>query len=75
MELSDHCVDVIFTIFDEDGDGQLSNKVCYRVEEGFIHGFNVILNSLNISFNEPLKILLIIYLSVMSLICRNLFPL
>lgn len=26
VELSDHVVDVIFTIFDEDGDGQLSNK-------------------------------------------------
>ena len=27
VELSDHVVEVIFTIFDEDGDGQLSNKV------------------------------------------------
>ena len=26
VELSDHVVDVIFTIFDEDGDGALSNK-------------------------------------------------
>jgi hypothetical protein len=28
VDLGDHVVDVIFTIFDEDGDGQLSNKVC-----------------------------------------------
>ena len=27
VDLSDHVVEVIFTIFDEDGDGQLSNKV------------------------------------------------
>ena len=26
VDLSDHVVDVIFTIFDEDGDGALSNK-------------------------------------------------
>ena len=26
VELSDHVVDVIFAIFDEDGDGALSNK-------------------------------------------------
>jgi hypothetical protein len=26
IELSDHVVEVIFTIFDEDGDGALSNK-------------------------------------------------
>ena len=27
VDLSDHVVAVMFTIFDEDGDGQLSNKV------------------------------------------------
>ena len=29
MDLNDHVVEVIFTIFDEDGDGQLSNKVFF----------------------------------------------
>ena len=32
VDLSDHVVEVIFTIFDEDGDGQLSNKVCYNFD-------------------------------------------
>ena len=32
VDLSDHVVEVIFTIFDEDGDGQLSNKVCHNFD-------------------------------------------
>ena len=27
VELSDHVIDVVFVLFDEDGDGRLSNKV------------------------------------------------
>ena len=27
VELSDHLTDVVFTLFDNDGDGKLSNKV------------------------------------------------
>ena len=32
VDLSDHVVEVIFTIFDEDGDGQLSNKVRHNYD-------------------------------------------
>ena len=31
VELSDHLTDVVFTLFDNDGDGKLSNKVCVVV--------------------------------------------
>ena len=32
VELSDHVIDVVFVLFDEDGDGRLSNKVGFRFE-------------------------------------------
>ena len=35
VELSDHVIDVVFVLFDEDGDGRLSNKV------GFGFGFGL----------------------------------
>ena len=38
VDLNDHVVEVIFTIFDEDGDGQLSNKV-YFLYLSFGHEF------------------------------------
>ena len=32
VELSDHLTDVVFTLFDNDGDGKLSNKVSLLYE-------------------------------------------
>ena len=32
VELSDHLTDVVFTLFDNDGDGKLSNKVVYSIK-------------------------------------------
>ena len=33
VELSDHLTDVVFTLFDNDGDGKLSNKVADKYQE------------------------------------------
>ena len=34
VELSDHIIDVVFVLFDEDGDGKLSNKEFISVMKG-----------------------------------------
>ena len=42
VDLNDHVVEVIFTIFDEDGDGQLSNKVPYELDFRMYNNHSII---------------------------------